>query len=236
VADVITSFEQVLERRLRDDPGQPLVTFYDDATGERTELSATTYANWVAKTAGVLVDDLGLDAGDTVALDLPPHWLGPVLLGGTWLAGLGLVSEGAADVVVHGPAGTEREAGQRVGCALQPFAVAAREPWPGGVLDFGTLWPGQPDAFLGLPGGADDPAYDGADQATLLAAATSYDGGSERWITDLNPVGAGGIALFLGTLVNGGSVVWTARPDPELWVGRTGSERATRELRAAGGR
>ena len=63
----MTSFEQVLVRRLRDNPGQPLVTFYDDATGERTELSATTYANWVSKTAGVLVDDLGLDVGDTVA-------------------------------------------------------------------------------------------------------------------------------------------------------------------------
>lgn len=233
---MINTFEQALARRLRDDPGQPLVTFYDDATGERTELSATTYANWVAKTAGVLVDDLGLDAGDTVALDLPAHWLGPVLAGGTWLAGLELVSEGAADVVVHGPDGSDRQAGQRVGCALLPFAVAARGPWPPGVLDFGTLWPGQPDAFLGVPGSATDPAYDGTDQATLIARATSYDGGAERWITDLNPVDAGGVALLLGTLVHGGSVVWTARPDPELWVGRAGSERATRQLRVAGGR
>ena len=159
-----------------------------------------------------------------------------MLLGGTWLAGLELVSTGAADVVVHGPDGSDRDAGHRVGCALLPFAVAAREQWPDGVLDFGTLWPGQPDAFLGLPGGAHEAAYDGDDQAALLTRAASYDAGDERWITDLDPSSADGIALFLGTIVRGGSVVWTAHPDPELWVGRAGSEQATRELRVPGGR
>ena len=38
------------------DPTRPLLTFYDDATGERTELSGATLANWVAKTANLLVD------------------------------------------------------------------------------------------------------------------------------------------------------------------------------------
>ena len=33
---------------------QPLVTFYDDATGERTELSGITVGNWVAKTGNLL--------------------------------------------------------------------------------------------------------------------------------------------------------------------------------------
>ena len=69
----MTTFEQVLVSRLRMDPGRPLVTFYDDDTGERTELSVTTYANWVAKTAGVLTDDLGLDTGDRVALATAPE-------------------------------------------------------------------------------------------------------------------------------------------------------------------
>ena len=39
-------------------PARPLVTFYDDATGERVELSVATYANWVAKTAGLAQDEL----------------------------------------------------------------------------------------------------------------------------------------------------------------------------------
>ncbi|MCG8153839.1 TIGR03089 family protein, partial [Pimelobacter simplex] len=43
----MTTFAAVLAQRLRQDPGKPLVTFYDHATGERVELSTTTWANWV---------------------------------------------------------------------------------------------------------------------------------------------------------------------------------------------
>ena len=57
----MTTFPQVLSGLLAHDPGRPLVTFYDDATGERTELSVTTYANWVAKVASLLVDELEVE-------------------------------------------------------------------------------------------------------------------------------------------------------------------------------
>ena len=53
--------------RSRRDPTRPLLTWYDDATGERTELSGATLANWVAKTANLLVDGLGLGPGDRAA-------------------------------------------------------------------------------------------------------------------------------------------------------------------------
>lgn len=46
------------------DPAAPLVTFYDDATGERVELSARTFDNWVAKTANLLQDELNAGPGD----------------------------------------------------------------------------------------------------------------------------------------------------------------------------
>ena len=36
-----------------------MLTFYDDATGERTELSAATLGNWAAKTANFVVDEVG---------------------------------------------------------------------------------------------------------------------------------------------------------------------------------
>jgi uncharacterized protein (TIGR03089 family) len=52
----VTVFAAVLADLLRRDPGRPLVTFYDDATGERVELSVATYANWVAKTSSLLVE------------------------------------------------------------------------------------------------------------------------------------------------------------------------------------
>ncbi len=50
---------------LAERPGDPLVTFYNDATGERIELSAKSLANWVAKTHFLLLDELGLGPGDS---------------------------------------------------------------------------------------------------------------------------------------------------------------------------
>ncbi len=46
----MTTPADLLGRVLRRDAAAPLVTQYDDATGERVELSGTTLANWVAKT------------------------------------------------------------------------------------------------------------------------------------------------------------------------------------------
>ncbi len=55
------TLDQLLAIRGR--PSQPLVTYYDMATGERVELSTTTTANWVAKTSNFLVDDLDAEPG-----------------------------------------------------------------------------------------------------------------------------------------------------------------------------
>src|SRR3954452_11141926 len=82
------TFPGALSALLRRAPARPLVTFYDDATGERVELSVATYANWVAKTAGLLQDELGVDRGGVVLVDLPTHWLGPVWLGAAWRLGV----------------------------------------------------------------------------------------------------------------------------------------------------
>jgi uncharacterized protein (TIGR03089 family) len=58
----VHTFSEVLTSQLRADAGRPLVTFYDDATGERVELSVTTYANWVAKVASLLVESTSSSA------------------------------------------------------------------------------------------------------------------------------------------------------------------------------
>src|SRR5512139_2562036 len=109
-----TTFPAVLEARLRSDGARPLLTFYDFATGERTELSVATYANWVAKTASLLTEELDLARGDRLRVDLPPHWLGPVFLGAAWTVGLVVLlgdddaADGAGDTVVCGPDGLGR--------------------------------------------------------------------------------------------------------------------------------
>ena len=67
--------EALFDRLLADDPGRPFVTYYDEASGERAELSRKSLANWVAKTHFLLQDELGLGVGDTALIALPPHWI-----------------------------------------------------------------------------------------------------------------------------------------------------------------
>ncbi|MFC4049404.1 TIGR03089 family protein [Actinomadura syzygii] len=79
---------ELLRRRVADDPSSPFVTFYDDAAGERVELSARTFDNWVAKTANFLVDGLAAEPGTRAVLVLPPHWQTAVWLMACWSAGI----------------------------------------------------------------------------------------------------------------------------------------------------
>jgi uncharacterized protein (TIGR03089 family) len=67
---------------------RPLVTYDDDATGERTELSAVALGGWASRTAGLLHEGCGLGVGDRVAVLLPPHWQTAAVLLGAWSAGL----------------------------------------------------------------------------------------------------------------------------------------------------
>src|SRR5688500_11801242 len=136
-----STFSAVLAEQLRRDPSRPLVTFYDDATAERVELSVATYANWVAKTAGLLQDELELERGGTVLVDLPTHWLTPVWLGAAWSLGLAVTNDvpGAAatadapDLVVCGPEGLERHATTGVpvvALSLLPMGARFASPLP----------------------------------------------------------------------------------------------------------
>ena len=238
------TFPALLGERLGADPGQPLITAYDDATGERTELSVTTYVNWVSKTANLFVEELDLEAGDTVLLDLPPHWLVPVFLGAAWTAGIAVTEDPDSphSVVVCGPDGLGRHPGaeQVVACSLRPFAVRFADPLPAGVLDYGVLWPGQSDHFLALdPPSPDTVAWISADgprtQADLLeaAVATEHEDGV-RLLTDESPAAGAGVPAFLAPLVHAGSVVLLRHPADATWPARHVDERATAELRATG--
>jgi uncharacterized protein (TIGR03089 family) len=236
------TFPQLLAARLQGDPGQPLVTAYDDTTGERTELSVTTYVNWVSKTANLLTNELGLDAGDTVLLDLPSHWLVPVFLGAAWSSALSVTTDAdvAHDFVVCGPDSIERHASadQVVACALLPFAVRFPDPLPADVLDYGVLWPGQSDVFFPLvPPTPDTPAWlaHGASrtQAELLeeAAVAEYAPGV-RLLTDVHPATGHGVPAFLGPVLSGGSLVLLRDPQEQTWPARAEDERADVQLRA----
>ena len=235
----MTTFDAVLTRVLKEDPGQPLVTFYDDATGERVELSRITYANWVAKAASLVVDEHGLTRGDALRLDLPPHWLGPVFLGAAWTAGLVVSDSEEPDAVVCGPESVARWA-ERAGtipvlaCSLLPLGVRFADPLPAGVHDVGVEVWSQPDAFMpDDPPGGTDPAYrlDGREvtQAELWSAAAAgdliADGG--RLLTVANPTSPTGVASFVEPLARSGSLVLVARADRERLEATYVAERAT---------
>src|SRR4051794_16645267 len=83
-----STIPQAFAAAVRRDPTTPLLTWYDDATGDRTELSGATLDNWVSKTANLLIDGAGLGDGDTVAVLLPPHWQTAAVLLGVSAAGL----------------------------------------------------------------------------------------------------------------------------------------------------
>jgi uncharacterized protein (TIGR03089 family) len=235
------TFPALLGERLGADPGQPLITAYDDATGERTELSVTTYVNWVSKTANLFVEELDLEAGDTVLLDLPPHWLVPVFLGAAWSAGLAVTTtpQERHGVAVCGPDTITKHEGTEhvIACSLLPFAVRFADPLPSEVLDYGLLWPGQSDVFFGHgPPSPDTLAWLSEDrpqsQSDLLeaAAATNYEPGV-RLLTDVHPAEGHGVPAFLGPVVHGGSVVLLSKASEDTWAARRGDERATAVLR-----
>jgi uncharacterized protein (TIGR03089 family) len=229
-----TTFAALVQELLRADGSRPLVTFYDDATGERVELSVVTYANWVSKTAALVQDELGLARGDRVHLDLPTHWLTPVWLGAAWTVGLEVVTTPhGADLVVCGPDGVPTYAGTTenvVALSLLPLGARFRDPLPDGVVDYGAVVWGQPDAFLALdPPGPDDVAWRGASILTQRnVAAGGPDPRTDRLLTDLSPSTDAGLPCLLGPLTTGSGTVWVANPDPDGWDHRATTERAHR--------
>src|SRR5512144_1654173 len=223
------SFSELLNRGLQADAARPFVTFYDDRTGERVELSVTTYGNWVAKTAGLVQDELGLERGDLLLLDLPTHWLGAVWLGAAWTGGQVVTTDAAladeAALVVCGPDGVERYADRAgsvpvVALSLRPLGAPFADPLPTGVVDYGAVVLAQPDVFVPLdPPGPEDDAWraGGATrtQAQLVreAAERPLVGEKGRLLTDVNPCSPEGLGTLVSPLLQGGGTVWVAHPD-----------------------
>ncbi|MGA8988520.1 TIGR03089 family protein [Aeromicrobium sp.] len=187
------------------DPSQPLVTFYDMATGERVELSTVTMANWVAKTSNFLVDDLDATLGTRIRLGLPSHWLTMVWILSAWKVGAAIVDD-AADIGVSGPDLVADES-VRVAASLRPlggrFPVA-----PEGFLDLGAEVPGHGDHFMALDlPGPDSVALDLAGSVSTHAELlTSAPPSSDRRLVTPGTTGRDA-GLIVGACLGGGSLV-----------------------------
>ena len=237
-----------LAARLRTDAAQPFVTFYDDATRERVELSVATYANWVAKTAGLLTEELDAERGGLVLIELPTHWLSAVWLAAAWTVGMAVTDDPSlvdeATLVVCGPDGVEHRADLAatvpvVALSLRPLGGRFTEPLPTGVVDYGAVVLAQPDVFAAYdpPAGSDPGWRDGdgtTSQADLVAQAvtSAVVGRGGRLLTDVNPCSRAGLDTLLAPLVLDASTVWVRNAAPDGWSARAEQERATAQLRA----
>ena len=86
------SFNVAAERQIGRYGDKPFITWYADRRDERVELSFKTFDNWVAKTANLLVDELGVEPGDRVGAVMVDHWQAPVVLAACWRAGARVVA------------------------------------------------------------------------------------------------------------------------------------------------
>ena len=245
--DTAATPADLLRSALATDPARPLLTFYDDATGERVELSAATLANWVAKTANLLQDDLAVEPGDRVALLLPAHWQTAAWLLACFSAGVVAAPGGdpaQADVVVAGPDALEAARacrGERMALALRP--LGARFPVaPEGFADYAVEVPRQGDHFAPYaPPAPDAPALALADGTVLTGAGvvarargTAQELGltaGSRVLTGLGYDDWAGLAAgLLAPLAAGGSVVLCRNAGPAdgaALEGRRTAERVT---------
>lgn len=229
----------LLRAELARDGARPLVTYYDDASGERIELSVTTFDNWVAKTAGLLRDGLSAGPGDRVALLLPAHWQSLVWAAAIWTVGGCLVTRAdSVAVAVAGPDTlAEADAPEIVAMSLRPLGGRFSDPLPPGALDYALEVPGYPDD-LGpdVSPAADGPALDDGvavrtyaelvESARERAADLGLDR-SGRLLVPTDDLVTAVVDSLLAPLTVGGSAVLVRHEDPATRDARVAAERVT---------
>jgi uncharacterized protein (TIGR03089 family) len=248
---VPTTPQELLSAALRRSPATPLITYYDDATGERTELSATTLANWVAKTANLLQDEFDVGPGSTVPALLPPHWQTAAVLLGVWSCGAAVQeSSSPADatglaVVAQDRLAAFEDEGDAdhldvLGVSLHPLGLGMRD-YSGAARDFALEVRTHGDVFT--PYAPVDPAGPGlvlGGGALTLEALTGAAGelagrlgiaaGDRVLVDDRLAEEAGPVTWLLAPLAAGASLVLVRQPDPGALARRAATEGVTATL------
>ena len=230
--------DTVLDPLLSADPMGPRITYYDDATGERIECSTVTLANWAAKTANLLRDELGAGPGTRVAVLLPAHWQTAAVLLGAWRIGAEVVLSGTADVALCtsdrlDEADDAVAGGEVAVLSLDAFGKPAAN-LPIGVTDYATAVRVHGDQVVAEqhPG----PALAGRTVADVLGAARESAAAqgfspadrvmsTAAWSTPDEVLDA-----LLAVFVAGASLVQVANPDSGALPRRRETEKVTRDL------
>jgi uncharacterized protein (TIGR03089 family) len=228
----------ILDPMLRADPVGPRITYYDDATGERIELSGVTLANWAAKTGNLLRDELGAGPGSRVAILLPAHWQTAAVLFGVWWIGAEAVLAGPADLALCtaqrlDEADDAVSGGEVAVLSLDPFGRPAPD-LPIGVTDYATAVRVHGDQIVPEP--SPGPALCGRSVDEVLADCQSS--AAARGLTSGDRVLSGAswsepaelVDGLLAIMAVGGSLVQVANADPAGQERRIETEKVTRVL------
>lgn len=220
----------------------PLITYYDDATGERVELSGATMANWAAKSANLLREDCDVEPGARIAVLLPAHWQTAAVLLASWWCGAQVVdTTGEADWVFCDAerldlALAAAPTGGILALSLDAFGKGLTG-LPAGMVDFATEVRLHGDEFVPwepLPDTA--PALIGASVADVLAesrarAAALHLSSGDRVLSTLEWATRDGLVDgLLAVLAAGASLVQCRHPDPAALQRRAATERTTVRL------
>ena len=244
-----TLTDALLDPLLSAKPMGPRITHYDDATGERIELSTVTLANWAAKTANLLRDEFGAGPGSRVAVLLPAHWQTAAVLLGVWWIGAEVVLTGAAGPATSGTGAADialctrdrlAEADDAVAAggevavlSLDPFGKPAAD-LPIGVTDYATAVRVHGDQVV--PERVPGPALDGrsVDEVLTEARRGAQSLGliaGDRVMSDRSwSTRKELIENFVAVLAAGASLVQLANPDRAALDRRRLTEKVTRTL------
>jgi uncharacterized protein (TIGR03089 family) len=234
---VTTVSSAILDPLLASDPAGPRITYYDDATGERIELSTATLANWAAKTGNLLRDELGAGPANRVAVLLPAHWQTAAVLFGIWWIGAEVVLDGSQADIALCTADRLSEADDAVGAgeiavlSLDPFGKPVPD-LPVGLTDYATAVRVHGDQIS--PERHPGPALDGRSVTETLAAAQASAAAQGFLATDrvlstktwdtADDLTDNLLAMF----AVGASLVQVANPDPSALDRRRQMEKITR--------
>jgi uncharacterized protein (TIGR03089 family) len=226
----------LLDPLMAADPMGPRITYYDDATGERIELSTVTLANWAAKTGNLLRDELGAGPGSRVAVLLPAHWQTAAVLLGIWWIGAEVVLAGVGDVALC-TADRLPEADDAVGAgeiavlSLDPFGKPVAD-LPVGVTDYATSVRVHGDQIT--PERQPGPALGGRSAAEVLARAKAS-AAAQGFTRDDRVMSMADWATtddltdhLLAVFAAGASLVQVANPDAAVLDRRREMEKVTR--------
>ncbi len=224
----------LLDPILAADPAGPRITYYDDATGERIELSAVTLANWAAKTANFLCDEFALMPGARVSVLLPAHWQTAAVLLGAWWAGLEVTLDADPDaeaaLVTVDRLDDVADVPEVAVLSLDAFGRPVPD-LPVGITDYATAVRVHGDQFRAVgsgPAALDGRGVDEVVAAARAVAAEQHVTGADRALSTRTWATADElIAGLVSVLAVGASLVQVSNPDDAALARRVDSEKVT---------